>query len=98
MTEGPGRHDKHALRIMREELATCVVVIVLGGRRGPGVSVKTSGASREEAMRLHMKVPGILRALAQHMDESIDADLAEADVIDLASKRPPDDTDGGMSA
>lgn len=84
MHAGPSKYDKHALRIMREELATGVVVIVLDGKRGHGVAVKVGGRSREDAMARHRQMPAILRILADSMDatqeEALGAGEAWADI------------------
>lgn len=88
MANGPGKFDRHAQRVMREEFADCVILIVTGSRRGAGVSIKTSGATPEIAKGRHMKVPDILRVLADNIEAQIEFDLATAEP----------DPEGGISA
>lgn len=78
MASGAGKYDKHALRILREELAQGVVVIVLGAKRGPGCSCKIVAPTPEEARARHLAVPSILRELADQMDTYLEASMADA--------------------
>lgn len=84
MSSGPGRYDAQALRILREELARGVVLIVLDGKRGDGCSCKVAGATPELAKERHRLIPDLLRMYADAMDATLEEDLA-----DPASGLPP---------
>jgi hypothetical protein len=73
MAEGPGKYDRWAERIAEREQAGLVMVLVLDGRLGTGVSCKVAGKDREDARENHRRLPDVLRALA----DSMEADLGK---------------------
>jgi len=66
----PGKYDDEAQRIFDKTLAKAVILIVLDGDKGSGMSVKADYTT--SAM-----VPNILRHTADVIEEELQADLAE---------------------
>lgn len=82
MAVGPGKYDDLATHCMLESGADAVVVIVLGGNRGNGMSGKEKTTDFDIAMRpirtLKRKLPAILREVARNIqdapEDAFDAD------------------------
>lgn len=61
----PGAYDQEAERLLVEMRAKAVVVIVLEGKRGFGMSVS---CSPNAAAQMHVALPALLRAVADGID------------------------------
>ena len=70
---GPGKYDKLAEHCITEADAEAVVLIVVGGKWGPGMSAKVKlGPQYEIAIRnmdLLSKLPKMLRDLADSIEQ-----------------------------
>jgi hypothetical protein len=64
MTHGPGKYDQFATYVRVHTEAAAVVVIVIDGNKGEGFSVQA-----DETVVL--KLPAMLRALADEMDRDL---------------------------
>lgn len=70
---GPGRYDALTEHCIKETHADCVVLIVMGGDKGSGmsVSVDASGKFEVAVQKLSFigKLPAILREIADHIEK-----------------------------
>lgn len=67
MSHGPGKYDKEAQELLQRLEADGIVLIITGGKRGPGFEVATTDP------RLMQSLPMVLRGAAI----SIEIDLGE---------------------
>jgi hypothetical protein len=72
MANGPGKYDGIADLVLATTLAEAVVVIIVNGRLGGGMSVKMSP-------EIAAKMPQLLRDAADEMERDL-VDLAEEGV------------------
>ena len=74
MALGPGKYDDLAIYCMEQTKADAVVVIVIGGNRGHGMSGKERAAEHDIVMRptrvLKRKLPAILREVAWSIEHA----------------------------
>lgn len=63
---GGGKYGEHCERVLAEESAHAVVVIVAGGCKGSGFSV---AARPESAAYVLATLPGVLRELAHQIEQ-----------------------------
>ncbi len=64
MAAGPGKYDEMCVKALVETEATCVVLIVLGGKDGSGFSVNSIDAS----------VPDLLPKMLRQVADQIEGD------------------------
>jgi hypothetical protein len=64
MAIGPGKYDGWATRIIQETHAEAVVLLIVGGKKGHGLAVKTTSAE------MSLQLPNVLRGMAHEMEES----------------------------
>ncbi len=76
MALGPGKYDDLATLCMIETNAAAVVLIVIGGNRGSGMSGKEQRVDFDIAMRpmrvLKQKLPALLRDVATRIENEPD--------------------------
>lgn len=65
MPTGAGKYDIHCSRILSEEDADAVVVMVINGHKGNGFSVN----SADPVLALHL--PAILREMADSIEQDL---------------------------
>ena len=74
MPLGPGKYDDLATYCMEQTKADAVVVLVIGGNRGHGMSGKERPADFDIAMRpireLKRKLPAVLRQVARDIEDA----------------------------
>lgn len=74
MAIGPGKYDDLTTYCMEQAEAQAVVVIVIGGNRGHGMSAKESQTVFEVAIQtsrtLKRKLPAILRQVARDIEDT----------------------------
>jgi hypothetical protein len=74
MPLGPGKYDDLAIYCMEQTKADAVVVIVIGGNRGHGMSGKEHAAEHDIVMRpmraLKRKLPAVLRQVARDIEDA----------------------------
>ena len=61
MALGPGKYDEQATAVREATRAESVIVVVINGSRGSGFSVQTTEP-------LALKLPAILRIIADQID------------------------------
>lgn len=64
MTMGPGKYDEEAMLVMERTKAQGVIVMVIGGEKGPGFSVAAD-------LLTTLSLPAILRSIANQLDADI---------------------------
>lgn len=60
-----GNYDVEAQRLLEEQQAKAVVVVVIDGKKGFGMSVSTFP---QHAIQMHFALPQILRSVADSID------------------------------
>jgi hypothetical protein len=73
MPVGPGKYDHLAMYCLKEAEAQAVVVIVLNGKDGSGMSGKeraTYDVVMQRGSKLHDVLPKLLRHVAQGIEEA----------------------------
>jgi tRNA A37 N6-isopentenylltransferase MiaA len=68
---GPGKYDWHAQQLVDELNATGIILIVVGGSRGSGMSVKSDPV-------LLSALPSVLRNTADLIETQVKKDLQQA--------------------
>jgi predicted TIM-barrel fold metal-dependent hydrolase len=61
MTMGPGKYDEEATMVMESTKAHGVIVIVIGGDRGPGFAIQAT-------LDVTMALPAMLRDIANQIE------------------------------
>lgn len=70
MAEGPGKYDEFAHELLLRTKATGLLLVVLGGTRGHGVSAKIASESDEEYRSKAKALAYLLREIAKDMDHN----------------------------
>ena len=65
MADGPGEYDEECAKILMDNEADVVVVVVLGGKRGSSFSLNAI-----PGVPVHEKLPKLLRELARQIEEN----------------------------
>jgi hypothetical protein len=68
---GPGKYDWHAEQLVNELNATGLILIVIGGSRGTGMSVKSDAV-------LLSTLPEVLRHTADLIETQVKKDVRQA--------------------
>jgi len=65
VADGPGEYDEECAKILMDNEADVVVVVVLGGKRGSSFSLNAI-----PGVPVHEKLPKLLRELARQIEEN----------------------------
>jgi hypothetical protein len=81
MALGPGKYDDEAMRILLQENAVGVALIVIGGKPGAGgtamkLSVPAGPDAHDDAIKVMNMMAGLMRSIADEIEQdAVNPDL-----------------------